>query len=388
MAYFDYNATSPIRPEVRSAMAPFLEEAFGNASSLHGKGRQAREAVETVRARILSFLGDPSGELIFTSGGTEADNLALKGVVRAKDTAGSHLIVSAVEHQAVLHTAEALREEGADLTSIPVDRWGLVDLRALEASMTPRTVLISIMHANNEVGTVQPIDEIGRIARARGVLFHTDAVQSFGKIPLSAREAGVDLASLSAHKLGGPKGTGALYLRRGIKVKPLLHGGPHEHNLRGGTEAVAGIVGFGEAARISFEEQGDGRLTRVGRLRDLLEAGLRRQVPDLEVNGHLEKRLAGTSNLSFIGCPADTLLMALDLAGICVSIGSACSSGSQEPSHVLTAMGLPSSRRNGAIRFSLGWASTEEEVEKALETIPPIVERIRKSAIAQLGISP
>jgi len=377
MIYLDYNATSPLHPEVRQKIAPFLEDAFGNASSVHAKGRQARAAVEKVRAEILAALGDPRGQLIFTSGGTEADNLALKGAALALRDRGNHLIVSAVEHHAVLHAADALEEQGAAVTRVPVDREGRVDLEALEEAIVPDTVLISVMHANNEVGTVQPIRRIGQIAKKHNLLFHTDAVQSFGKLPLDALEDGADLLSLSGHKLGGLKGVGALYLRQGIRLKPLLHGGPHEHNLRGGTEGVPGIVGMGAALEVTLREREDGTLARVRRLRDRLEAGLRK-IPGVQILGHPTERLSGTLNVSFPGCSAESLLMAFDLNGICVSSGSACSSGSTEPSHVLTAMGLPNDQIQGSIRFSLGWGTTEEEISECLKRIPALVEQVQK----------
>ena len=378
MIYLDYNATSPIHPEVHTAMAPFLEEAFGNASSAHAKGRQARGAIESVRSKVLRALGDPRGQLVFTSGGTEADNLALKGVTRALKGKGSHLIVSTIEHHAVLHTAEALATDGIRVTFVPVNQQGLVDLQALERAVCSETVLISVMHANNEVGTVQPIEEISRIAKGHGVLFHTDAVQSFGKWPVDVRAMGVDCASVSGHKLGGVKGVGALYLREGIKIQPFLHGGPHERNLRAGTENVPGIVGMGAAVDVSLRHQQNGTLARVKQLRDWLEEGLVERISNMEVNGHPTQRLPGTLNVSFHGCQGETLLMALDLAGIYVSTGSACSSGSTEPSHVLVAMGLPAPSIEGSIRFSLGWGTTEEEIRECLEKIPPIVERIRR----------
>ena len=380
MTYLDYNASSPLRPAARQAIQPFLEEAFGNASSLHSKGRQARAAVEKVRTELLAHLGDPSGKLIFTSGGTEANNLALKGMTESFNTAGVHLILSSIEHHAVLHTAEVLAERGVKLTWIPVDRQGRVDLQALKDALTAQTKLISVMHANNEVGSVQPIGEIGKIAREAGVLFHTDAVQSFSKLDLDVNQVQADLVSLSGHKLGGIKGAGALYVRKGIQIRPQLHGGPHEQKLRAGTENVVGIVGMGQAVAVSFQERAE-ELERVGRLRDRLESGLKERSPDLEVNGDLKNRLPGTSNVSFFGCDGETLLMALDLAGICVSTGSACSSGSTEPSHVLVEMGLGSERIRGSIRFSLGWATTQDQIDSCLEKIPSIVEQIRKSRV-------
>lgn len=379
MIYLDYNATAPLHPEVQTAMAPYLAQNFGNASSLHSIGRQARWAIEAIRAKILAFLGDPSGELIFTSGGTEADNLAIQGVARANRGKGNHLIVSAVEHSAVLQSAQALRDEGFEVTFLPVDPEGLVDGQALERRVTDRTVLISVMQANNEVGTIQPIDEVARVAHEKGVLFHTDAVQSFGKLKLNVRESQIDLASLSAHKFGGPKGVGALYVRPGVALKPLLSGGPHEHQHRAGTEGVPGIVGMGAAFEVTRLEQGSGGMERIVRLRDRLEKGLQEAVPNVQLNGHPTRRLGGTLNVSFLGCSGETLLMAFDLNGICVSTGSACSSGSTQPSHVLTAMGLSPDRIQGSIRFSLGWKSTEAEIEECIKRIPPIVEQIRKT---------
>ncbi|MBI3322895.1 MAG: cysteine desulfurase [Candidatus Omnitrophica bacterium] len=379
--YLDYNATSPLHPSVRQAMRPFLEEFFGNASSLHTEGRHARVAIEKVRSSLLKSLGDPKGQLAFTSGGTESDNLALQGVAHRLREKGDHLVISAVEHSAVMQTADQLEREGFQVTRVPVDRAGTVELELLERAVTPRTALISVMHANNEVGTIQPVEEIGAIARRRGVLFHTDAVQSFGKVPLDLSRVPVDLATLSAHKLGGPKGAGALYARGGVKLQPMIFGGPHERGLRAGTEAVPAIVGLGAAAEMTLREMGDGTLQRIGRLRDRLEAGLRERVPGVEVNGHPENRLANTLNVSFLGCSGETLLMALDLAGVRVSTGSACLAGSTEPSHVLAAMGLPAERTRGAIRMSVGWGTTEEEIEEALRRIPPVVEQVRRASV-------
>ncbi len=377
MIYLDYNATAPLRPEVRQRASVFLEETYGNPSSLHALGRRARGALEEARRRLLALLGDPGGELIFTSGGTEADNLALKGVLWGLRGKKEHLILSAVEHRAVGETARALAEEGFQMTVIPVDRQGIVNLEALEEAITPKTGLISVMHANNEVGTIEPVEAIGRIARSHGVLFHTDAVQSFGKLPLDVKKIGADLASLSAHKLGGPKGAGALYVRRGISLKQLLHGGPHERQKRAGTEGVFGIVGMLAAAEAAWREKEDGTLQRISCLRDRLEQGLKAQVPEIRIQGHSVNRLGNTLNVSFLSTPAQTLLPALDMAGICVSTGSACSSGSTEPSHVLVAMGLSPQELEGSIRFSLGWGTTEAEIEEALERIPPVVERVR-----------
>lgn len=379
--YLDYNATSPLHPSVREAMRPYWEEGFGNASSLHTQGRRARVAIEKVRASLLKSLGDPKGQLAFTSGGTEADNLALQGAARLLKEKGDHVIVSSVEHSAVLHTAEQLRREGFQVTLAPVDGHGVVDPAAVEKAITPRTTLVSVMHANNEVGTIEPVEEIARIARARGVLFHTDAVQSYGKLPLDVLKMGADLVTFSAHKLGGPKGAGALYLRAGVKVRPMIYGGAHERGYRAGTEAVANIAGLGAAAEKTLAEMKDGTLERIGRLRDKLEWGLKEGVEGAEVNGHPKQRLCNTLNMSFLGCSGETLLMALDLDGISVSAGSACLAGSAEPSRVLSAMGLSPERIRGAIRLSVGWGTTEAEIEEALKRIPAVVEQVRKAAV-------
>ncbi len=376
--YLDYNATSPVRPQVSERIRPFVDEWFGNPSSLHTHGRKARAAVEAVRTSLLGMLGNTKGQLIFTSGGTEADNIALRGVAQAMRSKGDHLVVSAVEHHAVLHAAQALEEEGFRVTVVPADSEGVVNLQVFQEAITPKTCLISVMHANNEVGTIQPVEEIARMAHGHGVLFHTDAVQSFGKLPLDVLRIGADMVSISGHKLGGLKGSGALYLREGIRVKPLLRGGPHERNLRAGTEGVVGIVAMGVAAEMCLAERDSGSLDRIRRLRDHLEKGLRERLPDVELNGHPERRLPSTVNLSFVGCDGETLLMALDLVGICVSTGSACSSGSTEPSHVLGAMHLSPERIRGSIRFSLGWGTTEEEIEECLELIPPVIQRVRR----------
>ena len=379
--YLDSNATQPLRPEARCALLPFLEEEYGNPSSLHAHGRKARQRLEQVRAGLLKSLGDSKGQLIFASGGTEADNLALTGTARAFRGARDHLVVSAVEHHAVLHAAEALQKEGFRLSVAPVDSAGSVDLEALKKLVTPQTFLVSVMHANNEVGTIQPVEEIARIAHEKGALFHTDAVQSFGKLEVNAPAIGADLLSISGHKIGGLKGAGALYLRQGLKLEPILHGGPHERSLRAGTEGGAGIVALGAAAAAALADR-EQAMRRLRSLRDRLEQGLRKTLQEVELNGHPELRLPGTLNVSFAGCQGETLLMALDRAGLSVSTGSACASGSSQPSHVLTAMGLAPERIAGSIRFSLGWATTEEEIEEALVRIPPVIERVRSAAKA------
>ncbi|PIQ82303.1 MAG: cysteine desulfurase NifS [Candidatus Omnitrophica bacterium CG11_big_fil_rev_8_21_14_0_20_64_10] len=377
MIYFDYNATTPLLPEVESACRPLFGTLFGNPSSLHRKGQEARAALEGARRQLLAALGDEEGILLFTSGGTESDNLALKGAARALRSQGDHLIVSAVEHSAVLNSARALAREGFRVEILPVDEAGRIDPAALEQRLTDRTILISVMQANNEVGTIQPVAQVGAIARGRGILFHTDAVQSFGKLPLNVRSLPADLVSISAHKIGGPKGAGALYLRRGTPLEPLFHGGPHEGNRRAGTEGLLGIVGMAAAAQAAMQKLAGGESNRLAALRDRLEEGLLKRVPDAVRNGPADGRIPNTAGISFLGCDGEILLQGLDLAGICVSTGSACAAGSRAPSHVLRAMGLAEERIAGSVRFSIGWKTTEAEIDQVLREIPPIVERVR-----------
>ncbi|MBI4313393.1 MAG: cysteine desulfurase [Candidatus Omnitrophica bacterium] len=379
--YLDHNATTPLDPQALESMQPFLLQGFGNASSLHSAGRAARSGLEASRKTLLALLGDPSGELIFTSGGTESDNLALFGAACARRQEGRRIVVSAIEHNAVISAAMRLKEEGWDVVFAPVDSQGIVRIDALKELVAPDTVLVSVMHANNEIGTLQPVQEISKIAHAQGAWMHTDAVQSFGKIPVRVQELGADLVSISAHKFYGPKGAGALYLRRGLKIVPRQVGGPHEHGLRAGTQPVAGIVGMGKAAEISAAHLDDWR--RVALLRDRLVCGLQERLPGLFLNGHPAQRVANTANVSFLGCEGEDLLMALDLEGICVSTGAACSSGSTRPSHVLEAIHTGDARIRGSIRFSLGLKTTEEDVAYVLQQVPPIVERQRALAPRQ-----
>ncbi|OGX39781.1 MAG: hypothetical protein A3C53_05445 [Omnitrophica WOR_2 bacterium RIFCSPHIGHO2_02_FULL_68_15] len=373
--YLDYNATTPVDPDVTAAMQPFFSERFGNASSLHAAGRKARAGLESARRTVLEALGDPSGRLLFTSGGTEADNLALIGAAEQRQADGRRVIVSAIEHHAVLHAADVLARRGWTVTRVPVTSDGLVDLEALRRALLPGTTLVSIMHANNEVGTLQPIAEIAALAHAAGAWLHTDAVQSFGKVPVSVRALGADLLSLSAHKLYGPKGSGALYLRRGVTVAPQHVGGPHEHGLRAGTEAVAACVGMARAVELAVARRP--AWEEIARRRDTLVTGLQQRVPDTVLNGSPDARVPNTANLGFLGCEGEPLLIALDLEGIAVSTGAACSSGSTEPSHVLVAMGLPAGQVRGSIRFSLGLGTTDEEIAYVLDCVPVVVERLR-----------
>lgn len=390
LAYFDYNATTPVRPEVFEAMRPFLspEGPFGNPSSLHTAGQTAHAALEAAREKVAAFLGaaDP-GEIVFTSGGTEADNQAIVGAAFQHRDKGRHIITSAVEHHAVLHTCEYLeKEHGFQVTVLPVDEFGRVLPASLKKALREDTILVSLMAANNEIGTVQPVAELGAICRERGVLFHTDAVQAAGKMPIRLSEWPVDLLSISGHKIYAPKGIGALYVRRGVQLHALLHGGSHEKQRRAGTENVAGAVGLGAACALAAREMG-AEVPRIRALRDRLEKGVVARVPFVKVNGHPVERLGNTTNLSFECVEGESMVLALDQAGFTlhrqdlpgfeVSTGSACSAGILEASHVLQAIGVPIGMIHGSLRFSLGHGNTEADVDAALETVPKIVERLR-----------
>ncbi len=378
--YLDHAATTPVHPAVAEAMARCLAETYGNPSSIHGFGREAKKAVEAAREQVAALIGARPQEIVFTSGGTEADNLAVLGAARARRDRGNHVITSAVEHHAVLDACEHLAgREGFRVTVLPVDGAGRVDPDELRRALTPETVLVSVMLANNEVGTVQPIRELAAIAKAAGALFHTDAVQGAGQIPVDVDALGVDLLSLSAHKFYGPKGAGALYVRKGVRLQPLVHGGGQERRLRPGTPNVPGIAGLGVAAELARREMAE-RAAHVARLRERLLAGLLERVPDLAVNGHPEERLPGLLNVSVLGVEGESILLNLDLKGIAASSGSACAAGSTEPSHVLKAMGLAPAALHGALRFSLGRGNTDADVDRLLEVLPPIVERLRAMA--------
>lgn len=377
--YLDYNSTTPLDPEVLEAMRPYLQNFFGNASSFHKKGQASRHAVESARETVAGALGVEPGDIVFTSGGTESDNLAVKGTLESLAGKRNHLVVSSIEHQAVLHPAQHFEKKGVKVTYLTVDSAGLINLNALRESVTEDTALVSLMHVNNEVGTIQPVAEAARIAHVKGALFHTDAVQSFGKLPLDAEEIGADLISISAHKICGPKGAGALYLKKGTKIKAVTHGGHQEKNVRPGTENVAAIAGFGKAVDLCQEKR-SAESARVLRLREKLHEGLKKAVPDLKLNGHPLQRIYNTLNVSFPGLDGETLLMNLDLRNICVSTGSACTAGSVEPSHVLLAMGLPEKLARAAIRFSLGRFTAEAEIDQVLAEIPGVVERLRKAS--------
>lgn len=380
-AYLDYNATTPLDPEVLAVMQPFFAENFGNASSFHQAGQKARHAVEEAREKVADCLETEPGDIFFTSGGTESNNLAIKGALESQDGKRRHLIVSQIEHQAVLHPAQYLEKKGYLVSYAPVNASGEVDLNYLKKMITEETALVSLMHVNNETGTIQPIQEAAKLAHVKGALFHADAVQSFGKLKINLEED-IDLLSLSGHKICGPKGVGALYIKKGVKIKALTHGGHQEKNIRPGTENVPAIVGLGAAVKLAEKNQAS-ESARVLKLRDKLHEGLKKSVASFRLNGHEINRIYNTLNLSFEGLDGETLLMNLDLKNIYVSTGSACTAGSVEPSHVLLAMGLPEKLARAAIRFSLGRFTTEKEIEYALSEIPSVIKRLRENSTSK-----
>jgi cysteine desulfurase len=373
--YIDHNATTPVAPEVFAAVRPWLEGGFGNASSVHFAGREARTAVDRARTQVAKLLGAVPSEIVFTSGGSEADSLALLGVARLSSSSRRHVVVTAIEHPAVLRAADVLEREGVQVTRVPVGREGAVDPGRVAAALTAETVLVSVMLANNETGAVQPVAEIARSARERGILVHCDAVQAIGKMPVDVRALGVDLLSLSGHKFGAPQGVGALFVRRGVNVAPLILGGSQERGRRAGTENVAGVVGLGAAAELAQGELAFAP-ARLMALRDRLQRSLCERIADLRVNAASE-RLCNTLSLTLPGVEGEALLLNLDLEGIAASSGAACASGTMRPSHVLLAMGLSAEEAQGSLRLSLGRVSTEEDVDAVAEVLPPIVERLR-----------
>jgi len=377
-SYFDHNATTPPAPEVVEAVVRALRDDFGNPSSVHHFGQRAKAQLDEARSSVAELIGAEPGDIVFTSGGTEADNMALRGAAEAAEAAGSrrHVIASAIEHEAVLNTVKALTRRGWTSTLLPVDESGIVKPAALASAITPQTALVSVMHANNEIGTIQPIADLAAIAHEHGAVFHTDAVQSAAKIPLDVAGLGLDLLSLSAHKFNGPKGAGALWIRRGTRIVSTMTGGKHERNRRGGTENVPGIAGLGVAARLARAKL-KGDAVRIAALRDRLEQGVLARVSGTAVNGDVSARVPNTTNISFDGVEAESLLIALDLEGFAVSTGSACSSGTLEPSHVLRAMGLPAHRTQNSIRFSLGLGNTEPQIDALLERLPAVVSKLR-----------
>ncbi len=376
--YLDHNATTPVRKEVLEAMMPYFSDECGNASSVHSKGQIAHKAVEASREVVAHAIGTEPVDIIFTSGGTESDNFAIKGVAVANLAKGRHIITSEIEHLAVLESCKFAEEElGFEVTRLPVDKHGVVDLNKLKDSIRKDTVLISIMFANNETGTIQPIKEIGKIAKKNGICFHTDAVQALGKEPIDVESLGVDLCSFSAHKLNGPKGAGALYIRKGVKVLPYQTGGHHERRLRAGTLNVPGIVGFAKAVEIAVKDMKKTN-KHLKKLADKFLGGLKKELNEIYLNGHPEYRLSNTLNISFRYIEGESLVLNFDMKGISASTGSACTSGSLEPSHVLTAMGVPPDILQGSIRFSFGYENAEKDVEYCLVEIPPIVKRLRE----------
>ncbi len=378
--YMDHAATTPVDPRVVDAMLAYFTERFGNASSVHQFGQEAREAVDRAREAVARAIGAQPSEIVFTSGATEADNFAVLGTAWANEDRGRHIITSAVEHHAVLEPCRFLESRGFEVTYVPVDRYGRVDPDDVRRAIRPDTILISVMHANNEIGTLQPVAEIARLGRERGILVHTDATQSVGILPVRVDELGVDLLSLSAHKRYGPKGVGALYIRRGARVARIQHGGAHERNRRAGTENVPGIVGMGAALDLAVQEMEE-EAARLRRLRDRMIAGLL-QIDGARLNGHPTERLPGNVNVSFAGTDSESLLLALDLRGVAASSGSACTAGSLEPSHVLSAIGLPPEVAAGTLRFSLGRGTTEQDVDDVLALMPEIVAAVRRAARA------
>jgi len=374
--YLDYNATTPVDRAVLEAMLPYFAENFGNASSIHSSGQCGRSAVDAARDSVAALIDAKPAEVVFTSGGTEADNLAIFGSVMASNQVRKHVITTAIEHHAVLNAAQALEKQGIEVTYISVGSDGVVDPQDIRRELRPETMLISVMHANNELGTIQPIEEIGRIAAEADVYFHCDAVQSAGKMPLDVNRLGVDLLSVSAHKIYGPKGVGALYVRTGTPLEPQFHGGHHERDRRPGTENVPGIIGFGKAAELA-KMNCEADAARLAVLRDRLEEMLTGSLGSVHVNGDCGRRVANTTNLAFAGAGGEALVIALDLQGISCATGAACSSGAVEPSHVLLAIGLTADEARSSLRFSLGRVTTSDGIDRAIAIIPPTVERLR-----------
>lgn len=374
--YLDNSATTAVAPEVVTTMIEYMTEKFGNPSSIHAYGREVRKAVEEARGQVAQLLNCEPREIIFTSGGTESDNLAIKGVAYANRKKGNHIITTAIEHHAVLHACEALEKQGFSVTYLPVDEFAQVSVEAVRGAIRPETILVTVMYANNEVGTIQPIAEIGRLCKERGILFHTDAVQAAGNVPLDVKTLQVDLLTLSGHKFHGPKGIGALYLRKGVRIEAQQHGGAQERNIRPGTENVPGIVGLGKAAELARLNLAN-KVPYVTALRDKLISGIQEQITAIKLNGHPVERMPGNVNFSFRYVEGESLLLNLDLKGIAASSGSACTSGSLDPSHVLLAMGLSHEVAHGSLRLSIGGTNSEADIDYCLEVLPPILERLR-----------
>jgi cysteine desulfurase len=378
--YLDHNASTPVHPDVVAAMLPYFGERFGNPSSVHAFGRDAREGLETAREQIAHFLRVGKDEVVFTSGGTESDNLAIKGVAMARGR--GHLITSKIEHHAVLRAVQSLESQGFTATYLDVDAFGMVDPDALRRAIRPDTILISIMHANSEIGTVQPARALGAIAREHGIPFHMDAVQTFGKVPIDLDAFNIDMLSFSGHKIYGPKGVAGLYIRKGTKMVSVQHGGEHERRRRAGTENVAGIVGFGKAIEVRARDMAE-EAQRLTALRERLWEGLSRRVPEVRLNGHPTQRVPGTCNVCFRHVESESIVLGLDLKGIGVSAGSACTSGNVEPSYVLVAMGVPLDWAMGAVRHSLGRSTTAEDIDYVIESTEPLVAKLRSAMPAR-----
>ena len=374
--YLDHSATTAVHPEVLEVMLPYFAEHFGNASSAHGWGREAKVTIEQCREKIASFFGASPKEIVFTSGGTESDNLAVTGAAWANQNKGKHIITSQIEHHAIMETCKYLSKQGFDVTYLPVDKYGLVDPENVKKSIRPDTTLVSIMHVNNEMGAIEPIEEIGRIVRENGIHFHTDAVQSVGKLPIDVNKLNLDMFSLSAHKIYGPKGVGLLYIRQGTKITPLFHGGHHERGKRAGTENVSGIIGMSKAIEISHRDM-DEYNQRMRLLADSFYKKLSDKIPDIFLNGHPAKRYCGIINISFKGVEGESIILSSDMRGIAISTGSACSSGTLEPSHVLAAMSVPPELTQGSIRFSFGRENNLEDIDYVIDVLSEVVSRLR-----------
>ncbi|ADL68770.1 cysteine desulfurase NifS [Thermoanaerobacterium thermosaccharolyticum] len=374
--YLDNAATTPIRSEVLNSMMPFFDNRFGNPSALYSYGQEAKKAIEEARDKVAAAIGASEDEIFFTSGGTESDNWALKGAAYALKDKGNHIITSSVEHHAILHTCQYLENQGFEITYLPVDEYGLVDPNELKRAIKDNTILVSIMYANNEIGTIEPIEELVKVAHEKGVLFHTDAVQAVGNVPVDVKKLNVDMLSMSAHKIYGPKGVGALYIRKGLRIDTLLQGGAQERNRRAGTENVAGVVGFGTAIEL-ITQNIDEHIKKLTMLRDKLIDGILK-IPYTRLNGHPIKRLPGNVNVSFEFVDGESLILSLDMEGICVSSGSACTAGSIDPSHVLLAIGLPEEIAHGSLRLTIGEENTEEEIDTVINKLPKIVDRLRQ----------
>lgn len=375
--YMDYSATTYVKPEVLEEMLPYFTEKFGNPSSIYSLSRETKKAIDKARDRVSKAINADSNEIYFTAGGSEADNWALKGVAFANFNKGNHIITTKIEHHAILHTCEYLEKHGFEVTYLPVDEYGFISLKDLENAITEKTILVSVMFANNEIGTIEPIKEIGKLCREKKIIFHTDAVQAVGSVPIDVKDMNIDLLSMAAHKIYGPKGTGALYIRKGVKIDNLVHGGGQERAKRAGTENIAGIVGLGKAIELATSNLEENS-KRLAALRDRLVEGLLK-IPYSRLNGPVkENRLPGNSNICFRFIEGEAILLLLDSMGICASSGSACTSGSLDPSHVLLAIGLPHEIAHGSLRLSLGAGNTEEEIDYAIETVGKVVTRLRE----------